>query len=95
MPKLHGANMERPGQGWCFHTQCHAHVPAHQVGEAGWANTQDQIPEMVSEYLPLIFLGELPGNLEAGGIKAKKKECVRAQQCMKESFGRGAPACDL
>lgn len=47
-------------------------VPAHQGGKAGWANTEDQIPEIVSEYLPFIFLGDLAGNLEAGGIKAKR-----------------------
>lgn len=91
MPKLHGASVEQPGQGWCFHTQRHAHVPAHQVGEAGWANTQDQIPEMVSEYLPLIFLGELPGNLEAGGIKAKKKRmCKSATMHERKFWKRGS-----
>lgn len=29
---------------------------------------QDQIPEMVSESLPSIFLGDLEGNLEAGNV---------------------------
>lgn len=39
---------------------CSQEAPSHKEGKAGWAvaYTRSRIPEMVSEYLPLIFLGE-------------------------------------
>lgn len=51
-----GQSAEWLGQGRCFHTQCQE-APGHKEGKAGWAAayTRSQIPEMVSEYLPLIF----------------------------------------
>lgn len=38
--------------------------PQRRVGRVG-QRFQDQIPQIVSEYLPLIFLGDLDGNSEA------------------------------
>lgn len=52
-----GQSAEWLGQGRSFHTQCHApkKPPATKKGKQGGPLL---IQEMVSEYLPLIFLGE-------------------------------------
>lgn len=86
MPRLHGAKvLSGLGRAAAFTrdaTVPRSPRPQRREGRVG-QYLEDQIPEIVSEYLPLIFLGDLEGNLEAGN-----KCFVRTQQWDERRVGK-------